>query len=58
MNRLIDAKELAEKLGVPTSWVYRAAREGRIPSIKLGKYVRFDPEKAGKAFDEELNLNK
>lgn len=41
-GRLLTAVEVAVLLSVPTSWVYRAAREGEIPSILLGRYVRFD----------------
>jgi excisionase family DNA binding protein len=39
--------ELAEYLAVPRGWVYdRTQSNGpdRIPHIKLGKYIRFDPE--------------
>ena len=33
---------LAEILNVPKTWVYAAARRGEIPSVVLGRYVRFD----------------
>ncbi len=42
--KLLSAPELAERLGVPPSWPLEAARARRIPFVKLGKYVRFDPE--------------
>ena len=42
-GRLLTAVEVAALLAVPTSWVYRAAREGEIPSVTLGRYVRFAP---------------
>jgi excisionase family DNA binding protein len=38
---LLRAGELAERLGVPESWVRTEERAGRIPSVRLGKYVRF-----------------
>jgi len=41
-NRLVDAKELSHYLGVPVTWCWSAAREGRIPSVRVGHYVRFD----------------
>jgi len=41
-GRLRTADEVAMILSVPKTWVYRAAREGEIPSIRLGRYVRFD----------------
>src|SRR5271155_4050370 len=39
--RLLNAKQLAEHLAVPESWVREQARIGELPSIKLGHYVRF-----------------
>lgn len=42
--RLLDAAELAELLEVPKTWLLREARADRIPHIRLGRYVRFDPE--------------
>jgi excisionase family DNA binding protein len=40
-NELLTPEELAEKLKVPVSWVYENSRVGKIPSIKVGRYVRF-----------------
>ncbi len=40
-ENLLAAGELAERLGVPESWVRTEERAGRIPSVRLGKYVRF-----------------
>lgn len=41
-DRLLDAKAVAELLGVPESWVRESARSGAIPHVRLGRYVRFD----------------
>lgn len=43
---LITAKELAKRLNVQVSWIYRRTRLGQeaIPHVKMGKYVRFDWE--------------
>jgi excisionase family DNA binding protein len=41
-DRLIDASDVAERLGVPVSWVCESARSGAIPCVRLGRYVRFD----------------
>ena len=41
--KLLTAAEVARELQLPTSWVYRAAREGRLPYVACGRYVRFDP---------------
>lgn len=42
-RRLINADEAADLLGVPASWVLAQARRNRIPHVRLGRYVRFDP---------------
>jgi excisionase family DNA binding protein len=41
-DRLLEAKEIAELLSVPESWVRRETRAGRLPHISLGKYRRYD----------------
>jgi excisionase family DNA binding protein len=41
-ERLLNAREIAETLHVPESWVRREAREERIPHVRLGRYVRFE----------------
>jgi excisionase family DNA binding protein len=41
-DRLLDAKEVAERLSVPVSWVREQTRLGAIPHIRLGRYVRFE----------------
>jgi excisionase family DNA binding protein len=40
-DRLMTAKDLADRWQVPKSQVYRLAREGRIPAVRLGRYWRF-----------------
>jgi excisionase family DNA binding protein len=41
-DRLLEAKDVAELLSVPTSWVRQQARAGGIPHVRLGRYVRFE----------------
>lgn len=41
-SRLLTADEVAILLQVPRTWVYRAAREGDLPSIHCGRYRRFE----------------
>jgi excisionase family DNA binding protein len=38
---VLDAEQLAEALALPVTWVEQAAREGRIPSIRAGRWRRF-----------------
>ncbi|HST39418.1 MAG TPA: helix-turn-helix domain-containing protein [Conexibacter sp.] len=37
----MTAAEVGEMLGIPTSTVYRLARNGTLPSARLGRTVRF-----------------
>ncbi len=43
-DRLVDATAAAELLGVPASWVLAQARAQRLPHVRLGRYVRFEPD--------------
>ena len=45
--KLWSVDHLADYLGVPRTWIYDRTREDgpeRIPHVKLGKYVRFNPD--------------
>lgn len=55
-NELLTVSEVAALLKVPVSWVYGHVRHtgnGRIPHIKLGKYLRFQ-ETAVRAWLQDL----
>jgi len=49
LHELLTVDEVAALLKVSRSWVYEHARKrgtprsGRLPHVKVGKYVRFDP---------------
>ncbi len=38
---LLDSGQAAAILNVPQSWIAAEARAGRIPHVRLGRYVRF-----------------
>jgi len=38
---LLTAEEAAELTRLPKQWLLEAARQGRVPHYRLGKYVRF-----------------
>jgi len=40
-DRLLDAKEVAEWLNAPVSWVRESTRAGAMPSVELGRYRRY-----------------
>jgi excisionase family DNA binding protein len=52
--QLLTAAQLAERWQVPTSHVYRLAREGRVPCVELGRYKRFSLA-AIEQFEESFN---
>jgi excisionase family DNA binding protein len=39
---LLDSGQAAAILNVPRSWIAAEARAGRIPHVRLGRYVRFN----------------
>lgn len=41
--RLVTAKALAALTSLPISCVYEYAKARRIPCVRVGKHVRFDP---------------
>ena len=40
-DHLLTVEELAERLRVPVSWVYEQSRQGKIPTHRIGRYIRF-----------------
>lgn len=43
--RLWDARDVARFLKASRNWVYQQAEIGKIPSVRIGGLLRFDPEK-------------
>ena len=41
---LLDISDVADRLSVTERFVRRLVAERRIPYLKIGKYVRFDPD--------------
>lgn len=41
---LLHVEDVAALLGVSKAWVYAEVRAGRVPHVKLGRYVRFRRE--------------
>ena len=51
--RLIDIEALASWLGVEVVFVRRLVAERRIPFLKIGKFVRFDPDEVAMWIDDQ-----
>lgn len=58
-RKLLDAEETAELLGLRKQTLYALAREGIVPSVRLGRLIRFPPDaveefiaSGGKAYGE------
>ena len=43
-SKLLSAPQVAKMFDVPETWVREQARLGNLASIRLGHYVRFQPE--------------
>jgi excisionase family DNA binding protein len=43
MQQLLTAEQVAERYQLPVSQIYRLARTGVLPVVKLGRYYRFAP---------------
>lgn len=43
-ENLLTVKDLAERWQVSPEWIYDAVAAGRIPSVRLGRQVRFRPD--------------
>lgn len=41
-RRLLTADDLAERWQVPKAHVYRLTRSGQLPTVKLGRYCRYE----------------
>jgi excisionase family DNA binding protein len=51
-SSLLTPDELAARWSVPKSQCYRLAREGKLPAVRIGRYVRFAVA-AVERFEEE-----
>lgn len=49
---LMTAEEVAKWLQVTPGWVLKMARSGEVPSMKLGRYWRFEEETVARWLDE------
>jgi excisionase family DNA binding protein len=50
--RLVGAAEIAVMTGWSKGYVYDLAKRGQIPHYRIGRSVRFDPEKVKAWLDE------
>lgn len=41
---LLTMRQVAERLNVPESRAYELARQGKLPAVRIGKYVRVSAE--------------
>jgi excisionase family DNA binding protein len=40
-ENLLDPQQVAARLNVPDSYVYDVARQGKLKTVRIGKYLRF-----------------
>jgi excisionase family DNA binding protein len=51
-RRLLNASEAAQYLGLDVDTIYRKARLRELPSVKVGRALRFDIEALSRFIDE------
>lgn len=56
MSHIMTVDEVAAYLGVVPDTVYRKARRGEIPAVKMGKMWRFPKETLDKWLNDEALL--
>ncbi len=62
LDKLLTVDEVAALLKVSRSWVYEHTRarglahSERLPHVKLGKYVRFDPRAVRHFLSQRISL--
>lgn len=49
---LLTAPQVAKVLGVPVTWVYAQSRAGTLPTVRLGRYYRYQSEAVARWIDE------
>ena len=42
VDELVSPEELAKRIDVPISWVYEQSRLEKIPTYRVGRYIRFN----------------
>jgi len=57
LETLLDAKDVAAWLGVKEDYVRDLGRKGEIPTVKIGKYVRFERDSIRKWIAQQRDLN-
>lgn len=50
---LWDAEKVAKAWDMSRDWVYREAREGRLPCVKLGRKIKFVPKQLEAWFSKQ-----
>lgn len=57
-NSYLTAAQVARKLNLSNHYVYRLAREKRIPSVRIGRYVRFSKTALKKWLERKRRCNR
>ena len=53
LPQLLTIEQLAELLGTSVRHVRRLVAEKRVPYLKVGKFIRFDPEEIAAWLDQQ-----
>ena len=56
-QKLIDIKELSERISVPKGTLYNLVYLRRIPYVKAGRCLRFDPDEVFESLHQCPTIN-
>jgi excisionase family DNA binding protein len=56
-DRLLRVEDVAELVGMRTDFIYKLAREGRIPHLRFGRTLRFRAEAIDQWLREQEQTN-
>jgi len=51
-KKLLTVKQVADRLSISVHTVYKWAEVGKLPKVKLGYVLRFDPERIEQLISE------
>lgn len=55
-NQLLTIPQVSERLALPVSRVYELARQGKLPVVRVGKYVRVQAVQLAKWMQEHRDM--
>ena len=52
LPKLLNARQLGDQLSIKANTILRMAWEGRLPSVRIGRCIRFEPNEINKVLEK------